>query len=65
MSTLTRSTLAREVGVFEAPALDGVLPFFSEHGFAIVRGLYTEAELVELEQELERQQERLVAGDLP
>jgi hypothetical protein len=65
MSALTRSTLAREVGVFEAPALDSVLPFFSEHGFAIVRGLYTEGELAELEHELERQQELLVAGDLP
>jgi ectoine hydroxylase-related dioxygenase (phytanoyl-CoA dioxygenase family) len=62
---LHRSSLAREVGVFEAPGFDGLIPFFSEHGFAIVRGLYSEDELRELEVELERQQARLVAGDLP
>jgi ectoine hydroxylase-related dioxygenase (phytanoyl-CoA dioxygenase family) len=64
-SSLARSSLAREVGVFEPPRFDGLVTFFSEHGFAIVRGLYSEPELRELEVELERQQARLVAGDLP
>ena len=74
MST-TRSSLAREVGVFTAAELaasDGASPdgqgldeFFAEHGFAIMRGLYTETELQELEIELERQQQRLLVGELP
>ena len=70
MSTTTRSSLAREIGVFSAPdfeASDGVTldDFFAEHGFAILRGLYTEEQLQELEIELERQQHRLLAGELP
>ncbi len=60
-----RSTLAREIGVFTGPEFGGLEPFFAEHGFAVMRGLYTEAELRELEIELERQQERLLAGELP
>jgi Phytanoyl-CoA dioxygenase (PhyH) len=64
-STLSRSSLAREIGVFVPPDHEGLVPFFSEHGFAIVRGLYSEPELRELEVELERQQMRLVAGELP
>ena len=63
--TLTRSSLAREVGVFNADQLDEVVAFFDEHGFAILRGLYTEAELGELEQELATQQAALLAGELP
>ena len=70
MSTTGRSSLAREVGVFTAPDFtnsDGsdLDPFFAEHGFAIMRGLFTEPELEELEIELERQQHRLLAGELP
>ena len=70
MSTTTRSSLAREVGVFTAPDFassdgGGVDPFFREHGFAIMRGLYTEEQLRELEIELERQQQRLLVGELP
>ena len=57
-----RSSLAREIGVFTGPDFDGLEPFFAEHGFAVIRGLYTEAQLRELESELERQQERLLAG---
>ena len=41
MSTTTRSSLAREVGVFTDSNLDELEPFFEEHGFAILRGLYT------------------------
>jgi ectoine hydroxylase-related dioxygenase (phytanoyl-CoA dioxygenase family) len=65
VSTTARSSLAREVGVFTAPDFDELDAFFAEHGFAIMRDLYTEAELQELEIELERQQHRLLAGELP
>ena len=65
MATSTRSTLAREIGVFTAPEFEGLEPFFAEHGFAIMRGLYGDDELRDLEIELERQQQRLLAGELP
>jgi hypothetical protein len=65
VSAPARSTLGREVGVFTTPGYDGLEPFFAEHGFAVMRGLYTEAQLHELEVELERQQARLLAGELP
>jgi Phytanoyl-CoA dioxygenase (PhyH) len=61
----TRSTLAREIGVFTAPEYDGLPRFFAEHGFAIMRGVYLDADLQELEIELARQQQRLLAGELP
>jgi ectoine hydroxylase-related dioxygenase (phytanoyl-CoA dioxygenase family) len=61
----TRSSLAHEVGVFAVPELDRLEPFFAEHGFAVVRGLYPDDELTALEAELEHQQARLVAGELP
>ncbi|HEX4531396.1 MAG TPA: phytanoyl-CoA dioxygenase family protein [Acidimicrobiia bacterium] len=65
MTAPTRSTLAREIGVFTAPEYDGLPSFFAEHGFAIMRGLYPDARLRELEVELARQQQRLLAGELP
>jgi hypothetical protein len=70
VSTTTRSSLAREVGVFTvadfvSPTGVGLTDFFSEHGFAIMRGLYTGQQMDELQVELERQQRRLVAGELP
>jgi ectoine hydroxylase-related dioxygenase (phytanoyl-CoA dioxygenase family) len=65
VSTTARSSLAREVGVFRMPDFDDLDAFFAEHGFAIMRGLYSETELQELEIELERQQHRLLAGELP
>ena len=60
MSTPARSSLAREVGVFTAPDFTspdfgGLDTFFAEHGFAIMRGLHSKAELQELEIELHRQ----------
>jgi ectoine hydroxylase-related dioxygenase (phytanoyl-CoA dioxygenase family) len=61
----TRSSLARGVPAFTASELDDLEPFFAEHGFAVLRGLYSEAELEELQVELERQQQRLLAGELP
>jgi len=60
-----RSSLARGLPVFSASDLDGLEPFFGEHGFAVLRGLYSQAELEELQTELERQQHRLLAGELP
>ncbi|HLM17431.1 MAG TPA: phytanoyl-CoA dioxygenase family protein [Acidimicrobiia bacterium] len=51
--------------MFSASDLDGLEPFFGEHGFAVLRGLYSQAELEELQTELERQQHRLLAGELP
>jgi ectoine hydroxylase-related dioxygenase (phytanoyl-CoA dioxygenase family) len=65
VSTSTRSSLAREVGVFVAPDFDELDAFFDEHGFAVMRGLYSDEQLRDLEVELERQQHRLVAGELP
>ena len=38
---------------------------FAERGFTIVRGLYTDVELDELQRELEGLQVKLVAGELP
>src|SRR6478672_10553944 len=61
----TKSSLAREIGVFVAPEYDGLEPFFAEHGFAIMRGIYTDEDLRNLEVELEHQQQRLLAGELP
>ncbi len=65
MTAPARSALAREIGVFTAPDFDGLEPFFAEHGFAVMRGLYAEEQLVELGTELEHQQDRLLAGELP
>ena len=65
MTAPTRSSLAREIGVFLAPEYDGLEPFFAEHGFAIMRGIYTDEDLRNLEVELEHQQQRLLAGELP
>jgi len=65
VSATTRSSLAREVGVFTAPDFEALDSFFAEHGYAVMRGLYTEPELQELEIELERQQQRLLVGELP
>lgn len=67
MTTTTRSALARDVGVHTAAEAGGgdLDAFFAEHGFAIVRGLYTDAEIDALEVELLHQQRRLLAGELP
>ena len=64
-TTASRSALAREVGVFTPDERDDIVAFVEEHGFAIVRGLYTDDELLALQADLEHQQARLVAGELP
>ena len=60
-----RSSLAVEIGVFDAADPDGLESFFAEHGFAVLRGVYPAAQLRELESELAYQQARLLAGELP
>jgi ectoine hydroxylase-related dioxygenase (phytanoyl-CoA dioxygenase family) len=60
-----RSGLGTDLGVFAPSALDDLEEFLSEHGFAVLRGLYDERELADLESELVRQQARLLAGELP
>ena len=45
--------------------LDAACAAFAAHGFAILRGLYTDAELDALQRELEDLQRQLVAGELP
>jgi hypothetical protein len=65
VTTTARSSLAREIGVFTELDVAGLDAFFSEHGFAILRGLHPDDELQELQIELERLQHRLLAGELP
>jgi hypothetical protein len=60
-----RSSLAREIGVFPADDPDAIVAFFTEHGFAIARGVFPDDQLATLEADLLRQQARLVAGELP
>jgi ectoine hydroxylase-related dioxygenase (phytanoyl-CoA dioxygenase family) len=60
-----RSSLARELGVFPTADPDAIVAFFTEHGFAVVRGVYPDDQLAALEADLLRQQARLVAGELP
>jgi ectoine hydroxylase-related dioxygenase (phytanoyl-CoA dioxygenase family) len=59
------SALAREIGVFAPDELAAACDFLREHGFAVVRGAFTEPELAAVETELVVQQGRLVAGELP
>jgi ectoine hydroxylase-related dioxygenase (phytanoyl-CoA dioxygenase family) len=62
---IVRSSLAQEVGVFAPSELGPACDFVREHGFAILRGVFTDDELVALEREAARQQARLIAGELP
>jgi len=51
--------------VFTADQLDALVPFFRTNGFAVLRGLWSEAELVALDDEGAALQARLLAGELP
>jgi hypothetical protein len=61
----TRSSLARELPAFRGSDATGIDDFFLEHGFAVIRSLFTEEELHALDVELQRQQRRLLDGELP
>jgi len=52
-------------GVFGTDQLDDLVTFLRLWGFAVLRGLYEEDELLELEADMERWQAALVAGELP
>jgi ectoine hydroxylase-related dioxygenase (phytanoyl-CoA dioxygenase family) len=52
-------------GVFESDELAAACASFTERGFTILRGLYSDAELDDLQHELEDLQRKLVAGELP
>jgi ectoine hydroxylase-related dioxygenase (phytanoyl-CoA dioxygenase family) len=58
-------TRARDVGVFAPGELDALTEFFIEHGYATLRGVYDHDELDALQHEMEVQQRRLLAGELP
>jgi ectoine hydroxylase-related dioxygenase (phytanoyl-CoA dioxygenase family) len=63
-----RSALAAEVGVFtvfSGDDLDAADAFFDEHGFVVLRGVYTPGEIDALEAECVALQGRLLAGELP
>ena len=62
---MIRSSLAVEIGVFGPDDVDGCVAFLGEHGFAILRGLLDEDDLLPMTVELEGLQERLLAGELP
>jgi len=53
-----------ELGVFGAWEIDALSDFFVKHGYATLRGVYSESELSALEADLEDLQRRLVAGEL-
>ncbi|MBU6329702.1 MAG: phytanoyl-CoA dioxygenase family protein [Acidobacteria bacterium] len=50
---------------FGADDIDGIVEFFSANGYARIGGVYTEADLDDLQQEMERLQRELLAGRLP
>ena len=55
----------REPGVFTVEETDALVEFFEQYGYATLRDVYSEPELRALEADLEMQQRRLVAGELP
>lgn len=50
---------------FTADQLDELVEFYEEHGYAVLRDLWSEDELTALERDCEGAQRRLVEGDLP
>jgi len=60
-----RSSLAASPGVFGPDELEWLVPFFDEHGFCTLRGVLTDSELISLDEDMARQQTRLLAGQLP
>jgi hypothetical protein len=60
-----RSSLAAEQGVFGPDALEEMVEFFTEHGFATLRGCLRDSVLEALDADMANQQARLIAGFLP
>ena len=60
-----RPTPEPEPGVFTTDQLDELEAFFRAEGYAILRGAYDEATLVELDADMARCQAQLIAGELP
>jgi hypothetical protein len=52
-------------GTFGTDELDELAAFYAMWGFAILRGVYTDSELVALSTDMEHQQSALLAGELP
>jgi hypothetical protein len=52
-------------GTFGPGELSALASFFDQHGFACIRGLFTEEVLGLLDADMARQQEQLLAGALP
>jgi ectoine hydroxylase-related dioxygenase (phytanoyl-CoA dioxygenase family) len=52
-------------GVFGVDQLDELVAFHRTWGFSVLRGAYTEDELLALEADMEQRQAALVAGELP
>lgn len=63
--TLTTTTPPREPGVYGPGELDELEAFFVEHGYVILRGMLTPAEVDEMERQCVEAQQQLVAGELP
>lgn len=54
-----------EPGVFDATDLDGIRWYYQMHGYAVVRGLFSDEHFDRMETECVDAQSRVVAGDLP
>lgn len=61
----TLATAQLELGVFGAEEIEAAAAFLEEHGFAMLRGLFDDAALTALDEEVARQQARLLNGELP
>ena len=54
-----------ESGVFDAADLEGIRWYYQMHGYAVVRGLFSDEHFDRMEAECVDAQSRVVAGDLP
>src|ERR1700731_3057401 len=58
------SVTTTETGVFGPGELDRLESFFADHGYATLRGVFEQADLVDAEAELVDAQQRVAAGRL-
>ena len=61
----TPNGLNVDVGVFHKDELDQLDAFFETYGFAILRGLYTDADLVKITEDCVTAQNHVIDGTLP